>query len=47
MQRVYEVAKYDRRVWSVFNKVTRTFSYIGKGKRYCEEKANELNSINP
>jgi hypothetical protein len=47
MKMIYEAAKWDRRVWAVFDKVTRTFSYIGKGKSFCEKKAEELNILYP
>lgn len=38
----FEAAKYGR-FWAVFEKVSRTFSYIGMGKKFCKKKAQELN----
>lgn len=43
MVHVFEAAKWERRIWAVYDKSSRTFSYIGKGKRFCEKKARELN----
>ena len=44
MKEGFELAKYDRRIWAVFEKRTRIFYYIGKGKRFCQNKVKELNS---
>lgn len=38
----WEAAKYKGK-WAVFDTVSRTFNWIGRGKRFCEKKANELN----
>jgi len=38
----FEAAKYGNK-WAVFDKVSRTFSFIGCGKRFCQKKAKELN----
>lgn len=38
----WELAKY-RNKWAVYNRTSRTFSYIGEGKRFCQNKAKELN----
>jgi len=43
----FEVAKWDRRVWGVYDNISCTFSFIGKGKRFCEKKAEELNRLYP
>lgn len=43
MEQIYEAAKWDRRTWGVFDKTSRLFFYVGKGKRFCEKKARELN----
>lgn len=42
MKNDFEAAKYGR-YWAVYDKVSRTFDYIGMGKRFCEKKAKELN----
>jgi hypothetical protein len=42
MEKSFIAAKYENK-WSVFDKTSRTFSYIGKGKRFCEKKARQLN----
>ena len=42
MKRDFELAKYHNK-WAVFSKVTKTFDFIGKGKRFCENKVKELN----
>jgi len=39
---MFEAAKYGNK-WAVFDTVSRTFSCIGYGKRFCEKKAKELN----
>jgi hypothetical protein len=44
MVHVFEAAKWNRRIWAVLDKTSGTFSHIGKGKRFCEKKAEELNS---
>jgi len=46
MKKNWEVAKSGR-TWGVFDKTSRTFSFIGKGKRFCEKKAEELNRLYP
>lgn len=38
----WELAKYGNK-WAVFDRVSRTFSHIGEGKRFCQNKAKELN----
>lgn len=38
----WEAAKYKGK-WAVFDTVSRTFNWIGRGKRFCERKAKELN----
>ena len=38
----FEAAKYNGK-WAVFAKKSRTFHFIGKGKKFCEKKARELN----
>ena len=38
----FEVAKYHRK-WAVFSKRSRTFDFIGKGRKFCEKKVEELN----
>lgn len=38
----FEAAKYNGK-WSVFDKVSRTYSNIGVGKKKATEKAKELN----
>lgn len=38
----FEAAKYGNK-WAVFDKVSKTFSFIGCGKRFCQKKAKELN----
>ena len=42
METIWEPAKYHGK-WSVFDRVSNTFSHIGKGKKFCTEKARELN----
>jgi len=42
MKTSFEAAKYGNK-WGVFDKVSKTFSFIGSGKRFCEKKAKELN----
>lgn len=41
MGTIYEAAKYQGK-WAVYDKVSRTFSHIGKGKKFCIAKAKEL-----
>ncbi len=41
-QDLFEIAKYHKK-WAVFCKTSRTFSFIGKGKKFCESKVKELN----
>lgn len=43
MVHVFEAAKYERRIWAVLDKSSGTFSHIGRGKSFCEKKADELN----
>ena len=43
MSNEFEAAKFDRRKWAVFAKTSRTFSHIGRGKKFCEKKVKELN----
>ena len=43
MTQDWEAAKFGNR-WAVFCKVNRAYIFIGKGKRFCERKARELNS---
>ena len=31
--------------WGVFCPTSRCFNFIGKGKRFCEKKAKELNEL--
>ena len=38
------LAKYQNK-WAVYDKVSRTFSFIGCGKKFCQQKVNELNKI--
>ncbi len=38
----WEAAKYNGK-WAVFSKQSRTFDFIGAGKRFCQKKAKELN----
>ena len=38
----FEVAKYNGK-WSIFDKISKTFSCIGMGKKYCTERVKELN----
>ena len=47
MKQNYEATKWNGRIWAVFDKVSRTFYFIGKGKRFCEKKAKELNELYP
>lgn len=42
MNTIWEPAKYHGK-WAVYDPVSNTFSHIGKGKKFCTEKANELN----
>lgn len=43
MKQVCKVCKYHGK-WAVFLFETRTFEYIGMGKKKCEELARYLNS---
>ena len=43
----WELAKWDRRIWGVYDKKSHTFSFVGKGKRFCEKKVKELNGLYP
>jgi len=40
----FEAAKYEGK-WAVFAKRSRTFSWVGKGKRFCQKMAKVLNEI--
>lgn len=42
MKTSFEAAKYENK-WAVFDKISKTFSFIGSGKWFCEKKAKELN----
>ena len=42
MREDYELAKYQGK-WAVYDKVSRTFSWIGKGKRFFMRKVLSLN----
>ena len=42
MKKDYELAKYQGK-WAVYDSVSRTFSWIGKGKRFCQRKVMSLN----
>ena len=42
METIWEPAKYHNK-WAVFDRVSRLFFYVGKGKKFCTEKARELN----
>lgn len=42
MEKIFIAAKYQNK-WAVLDLVSRTFSHIGLGKRFCEKKALELN----
>lgn len=42
MNTIWEPAKYHNK-WAVFDRVSRLFFYVGKGKKFCTEKARELN----
>ncbi|SEA79770.1 hypothetical protein SAMN04487851_11463 [Prevotella sp. tc2-28] len=44
MEKSFETAKYHNK-WVVFDKVSRTFTDIGKGRKFCEKRVLELNSI--
>ena len=44
MSTKFEVAKYNGK-WAVFDKVSRTYTYIGKGRKFCENKSSELNNV--
>lgn len=39
----FELAKYKGK-WAVFDRVSRTFSFTGKGKRFCKRKVMSLNN---
>lgn len=39
----FELGKYNGRIWAVFDKKSRSFSNIGKDKRFCQRKVDELN----
>lgn len=42
METIWEPAKWHNK-WAVFDRVSRLFFYVGKGKKFCTEKARELN----
>lgn len=42
METIWEASKWHNK-WAVFDRVSRTFSFVGKGKKFCTEKAMELN----
>ncbi len=44
MEKPFELAKYKNK-WSVFAKNARVFFFIGKGKKFCEKKVEELNKL--
>ena len=44
MANIFELAKYGNK-WAVYDKVTRTFSCIGSGKKNCEERVKQLNNL--
>ena len=39
----FELAKYKGK-WAVYDSRSRTFSFIGKGKRFCNRKVMTLNN---
>ena len=39
----YQAIKYKGK-WSVFSFASNCYFYIGKGKRFCEKKAQEMNN---
>lgn len=39
----FEIAKYNGK-WAVYSRQSRTFNFIGYGKRFCAKKAKELNN---
>jgi len=43
----WEAARWNRRVWAVYDKTSRLFFFIGMGRRFCERKAEELNRLYP
>ena len=42
MREDYELVKYQGK-WAVYDKVSRTYSYVGCGKRECMRKVSQLN----
>ena len=42
MDKNFELAKYGGR-WAVFSRISRTYDFIGKGKKFCINKVKELN----
>lgn len=40
----YEVTKYKGK-WSVYDKQARVYYFTGCGKKFCEQKALELNKM--
>lgn len=40
-----ELAKYKGK-WSVYLTGSKTYEFVGKGKRFCKNKVNELNNLN-
>ena len=44
MKKEFEAAKYEGK-WAVYAKTSRTFNWIGKGKRFCEKMSSMLNEV--
>jgi hypothetical protein len=44
MEKQFSLAKYGNK-WSVYSHQSRTYNFIGCGKKFCTRKVNELNSI--
>ena len=42
---VAQLLKYNGK-WSVYLNDARTYQFIGKGKKFCQNKVNELNKCN-
>ena len=42
MEASFELVKYQGK-WAVYDKTSRTYSFIGKGKRFCKRKVISLN----
>lgn len=43
MEKDFELSKHQGK-WAVFDRRSRTFSFIGKGKRFCQRKVMSLNN---